>query len=169
VVPRASGAGAQVHPGTRLGPVAAWVELQESSSAAPAAPGTPAASAPAAPESEATSWWAGLVTPGTAATPVTRASIWPTAAAGPQPLDVASTPVPHVPAPDTDPDGLARRVPGTHLIPALRRDAPGPPPETDGGRDADRVRAMLSRFQASQNAGRVAADGSRPSPPEENR
>jgi hypothetical protein len=148
--------------------VAAWVELQESSSAAPAAPSRPA-SAPVPPESETTSWWAGLVTPGAATTPVTRASIWPTAAAGPQPLDVASTPVPPVPAPDTDPDGLARRVPGTHLTPALRRDAAGPPPETDGGRDAERVRAMLSRFQASQNAGRVAADGSRLSSPEENR
>jgi hypothetical protein len=149
--------------------VAAWVELQESSSAAAAAPRTPPASAPAAPESETTSWWAGLVTPDGAATPVTRTSIWPTAAAGPQPLDVASTPVPPVPAPDTDPDGLARRVPGTHLIPALRRDAAaGPPPEADGGRDAERVRAMLSRFQASQNAGRVAADGPPPGPPEEN-
>ena len=166
VVPRASGAAAQVHPGTRLGPVAAWVELQQSSAAA--TPASPRASAPAPTEPEETSWWAGLVTPGTPRT-FARASIWPTAAAGPPPLDVASTPVPPEPVADTDPDGLARRVPGTHLAPALRRDAPGPPADADGGRDAERVRAMLSRFQASQNAGRVAADGSRPSSPEENR
>ena len=166
VVPRASGAAAQVHPGTRLGPVAAWVELQQSSAAATSA--SPRASAPAPTEPEETSWWAGLVTPGTPRT-FARASIWPTAAAGPPPLDVASTPVPPEPVADTDPDGLARRVPGTHLAPALRRDAPGPPADADGGRDAERVRAMLSRFQASQNAGRVAADGSRPSSPEENR
>jgi signal transduction histidine kinase len=167
VVPRASGAAAQVHPGTRLGPVAAWVELQKSS-AAPAAPSSPPASAPTQPEPETTSWWAGLVKPGTA-TPVARASIWPSVAAGPQPLDVASTPVPPVAVADTDPDGLARRVPGSHLAPALRRDAPGRPTNADSVRDAERVRAMLSRFQASQNAGRVAADGSRPRSPEENR
>jgi hypothetical protein len=100
---------------------------------------------------------------------VDRASIWPTAAAGPPPLDVTSTPVPPGPAVETGPDGLARRVPGTHLTPALRRDAPGRPANAERGRDADRVRAMLSRFQASQNAGRVAADGPRPSSPEENR
>jgi len=162
--PAASEAAAQVYPGTRLGPVAAWVELQKSS----AAPAAPPESGTAPPDSEPTSWWAGLVTPGTAR-PVARASIWPTAAAGPQPLDVASTPVPPVPVADTDPDGLARRVPGSHLAPALRRDAPGPPTDTDGSRDVERVRAMLSRFQASQNAGRVAADGPRPRPPEENR
>jgi len=167
VVLRASGAAAQVHPGTRLGPVAAWVELQESSSP-PTAPAAPPASTPAPSEPGTTSWWAGLVTRSTAGAPVTRASIWPTAAAGPQPLDVASTPVPPVPVPDTDPDGLARRVPGTHLTPALR-DAPGRPTDADSGRDAERVRAMLSRFQASQNAGRVAADGPRPRSPEENR
>jgi hypothetical protein len=148
VVPRASGAGAQVHPGSRLGPVAAFIELQLSS--APASP-APAPPTPAPPR--------GLVE---------RASIWPTAAAGPPPLDVSSTPVPPPAADDADPDGLARRVPGTHLPAALRRDAAGPPADADGGRDADRVRAMLSRFQASQNAGRVAADTPPPRPPEEN-
>jgi signal transduction histidine kinase len=166
VVPRASGAGAQVHPGTRLGPVAAFVELQMSS--LPQAPFTPRSAAAPTAEPETASWWAALVVPGESV-PVERASIWPSAAAGPPPLDVTSTPVPPAPVADTASDGLARRVPGSHLAPALRRDAPGRPTDAERGRDADRVRAMLSRFQASQNAGRVAADGPRPRSPEENR
>jgi hypothetical protein len=70
----------------------------------------------------------------------------------------------------TTADGLARRVPGSHLAPALRRDADGPESATEGGgRNIERVRAMLSRFQASQHAGRVAADPLHARPPEENR
>ena len=167
VIPRASGAAAQVHPGTRLGPVAAWVELQKSSAPA-ATPTPPPAGAAAPPDPQTIAWWAALVEQDTS-TPVPRSSIWPTAAAGPPPLDVTSTPVPPNPLVETDPDGLARRVPGTHLAPALRRDAPGPPTDAERSRDVERVRAMLSRFQASQNAGRVAADPPRPRPPEENR
>jgi hypothetical protein len=63
------------------------------------------------------------------------------------------------PARDSGP-GLARRVPGTHLSPALRRDTATPDPGGDGStpeRDPERVRSMLSRFQASQRAGRAAA------------
>jgi signal transduction histidine kinase len=73
-------------------------------------------------------------------------------------------------SPDADGSGiLARRVPGTHLSPALRRgggpDAAATPPP---GRDPERVRSMLSRFQASQRAGR-AADPQVPDPPQEGR
>jgi hypothetical protein len=131
--------------------VAAFIELQLSSAPASPAPAPP----PPLPEPPR-----GLVE---------RASIWPSAAAGPPPLDVPSAPVPPGPAADGDPDGLARRVPGTHLTPAMRGDTPGPPADAEGGRDAQRVRAMLSRFQASQNAGRSAADAPPPRPPEENR
>jgi signal transduction histidine kinase len=59
--------------------------------------------------------------------------------------------------------GLARRTPGSHLAPALRRngatgdEAPVPP----GGRDRAQAGTMLSRFQASQRAGRAAADSPR--------
>jgi signal transduction histidine kinase len=67
-------------------------------------------------------------------------------------------------------DGLVRRVPGAHLAPALRRDgsvesesAPATP------RDRDQVRSMLSSFQASQRAGRAAADPPSPRSPQENR
>jgi hypothetical protein len=72
-------------------------------------------------------------------------------------------------------DGLARRVPGAGLAPSLRRPpiprlgpdsggrgtpAAAPPPPD---RDRHQVRAMLSRFQANQRAGRAAADD--PAPP----
>jgi hypothetical protein len=65
--------------------------------------------------------------------------------------------------------GLARRTPGTHLAPALRRngatgdEAPVPP----GGRDRAQVGTMLSRFQASQRAGRAAADSPPADPSQE--
>jgi hypothetical protein len=68
---------------------------------------------------------------------------------------------------------LARRVPGTHLTPALRR---GSAPDGASGatsaqapdRDPERMRSMLSRFQASQRAGREADPGA-PDPPQEGR
>src|SRR5215207_7464221 len=80
-------------------------------------------------------------------------------------------------------DGLARRVPGAGLA-SLRRSGAGaiPPaasggPGPDGGpiraapahatdADRERMRSMLSRFQASQRAGRAAAtDGGSPEKP----
>jgi len=102
--------------------------------------------------------------------------------------------------------GLVRRVPGTHLAPALRSAATpgaapaaapavptmpngpnglngpnGPgvaPPEAAGepGRDPERIRSMLSRFQSSQRAGRAVSTlpaddpaDPRPRSPEEGR
>jgi hypothetical protein len=69
--------------------------------------------------------------------------------------------------PATTADGLVRRVPGTHLTPALRRRAGAPgtppaPPAPGSSRDPERVRQMLSRFQANQRAGRAAT----PAPPD---
>jgi signal transduction histidine kinase len=70
--------------------------------------------------------------------------------------------------------GLAQRVPGAHLAPALRRDigdlsgmgGPGGPV----GRDPARVRSMLSRFQSGQRAGRAVSSlppsHSSPQPPD---
>ncbi|HLM63805.1 MAG TPA: ATP-binding protein [Acidimicrobiales bacterium] len=59
---------------------------------------------------------------------------------------------------DAGPTGLARRIPGAGLSPSLRR---GPDPAAASGpavpRDHERVRSMLSRFQAGQRAGRAAA------------
>ncbi len=85
----------------------------------------------------------------------------PGAGAGPGAGAVAGGPA--------DPEVLARRVPGTHLSPALRRggapDGASPPTPS---RDPERVRSMLSRFQASQRAGR-AADPRAPDPPQEGR
>jgi signal transduction histidine kinase len=56
------------------------------------------------------------------------------------------------------PTGLAHRVPGTHLAPSLRREPAHPPATSANKRDPERVSSMLSRFQASQRAGRAAAD-----------
>jgi signal transduction histidine kinase len=91
------------------------------------------------------------------------------------PADAPGTAVPPVAPPATAPpattaDGLVRRVPGTHLTPALRRRAGAPgtpgtppaPPAPGSSRDPERVRRMLSRFQANQRAGRAAA----PAPPD---
>jgi hypothetical protein len=68
-------------------------------------------------------------------------------------------------------DGLVRRVPGANLAPFLRRDAastspPAAAPPT-AQRDPDQVRSMLSTFQASQRAGREAAEATPAAPPEE--
>jgi signal transduction histidine kinase len=85
-----------------------------------------------------------------------KAFVRPSTAEDPAPAAPAATPAPFA-------GGLARRTPGTHLAPALRRDgtpgheAPAPP----GGRDRAQVGTMLSRFQASQRAGRAAADSPR--------
>lgn len=68
-------------------------------------------------------------------------------------------PAPEVPRTSA---GLARRIPGAALAPALRR-----PPKSDDGdtsnasaddplADRERVRSMLSQFQAGQMAGRAA-------------
>ncbi len=71
-------------------------------------------------------------------------------------------------------DGLVRRVPGAHLAPALRRDgepdvpAAAPPPPA-ARPDREQVRAMLSRFQDSQRAGRAAADPAAEQSNQENR
>jgi len=97
----------------------------------------------------------------------------PPAPAPPPPAAPVPAPAPRpAPAPDPAPaltaDGLVRRVPGAGLR-ALRggapSDVPAAPPPTA---DRDRMRSMLSRFQASQQAGR-AATGSTvdPRPPEE--
>jgi len=154
-----------VLPGTRLGPVAEWVDVV----------GTPTRREDPVPAETTTTWWAALVVQEPAPVP-DRTSRRPLAGRS-QPLDVTATPAapPPPPPPTASPqapiaDGLARRVPGSHLAPALRRDADGPEPATEGGgRDIERVRAMLSRFQASQHAGRVAADPPHARPPEENR
>jgi signal transduction histidine kinase len=84
---------------------------------------------------------------------------------------------PPVPTGGVTADGLVRRVPGAGLAPSLRRnpggDRPAPPsasPERTGRpapRDNDRVRSMLSRFQASQRAGRAAAEAPPDPPPPE--
>ena len=68
--------------------------------------------------------------------------------------------------PATTAGGLARRVPGAHLAALRRDDAPAPAPAA-AHRDPERTRTMLSRFQASQRAGRLAAaaPGSAPPPP----
>ncbi|HEY8527329.1 MAG TPA: ATP-binding protein [Acidimicrobiales bacterium] len=61
--------------------------------------------------------------------------------------------------PPTTASGLARRVPGAGLAPALRR-RPGTAPSAAPAatpRDRQRVRSMLSRFQENQRAGREAA------------
>jgi anti-sigma regulatory factor (Ser/Thr protein kinase) len=171
-----------VMPGTRLGPVAEWIDVLR----APVepAPATPPAPAPAEPATTTTAtWWAALVVPAPAVEAERRTS-WPPPRRS-QPVDVHATPAPTQPSPLPPPappagpvaapggDGLARRVPGTHLAPALRRDA-GADGDADaatqgGSRDVERVRAMLSRFQSSQHAGRVAADPPPRRPPEENR
>ncbi len=96
-------------------------------------------------------------------------------------MPVAATPT--VAATDPTSSGLVRRIPGEHLAPALRSvtsspstpagvaPVPGPPvdpaapgspePWGDGvgaaARDPERIRSMLSRFQASQRAGRAVA------------
>jgi hypothetical protein len=68
---------------------------------------------------------------------------------------------------DLTPEGLVRRVPGAGLSPSLRRrpatvDAgrgahDGPPPRSAPD-DRELMRSMLSRFQASQRAGRAVAE-----------
>ena len=103
-------------------------------------------------------------------------SRWPR----PRPCPTVAAP-PVVAATDATATGLVRRVPGEHLAPALRGvpsqpatpvggptppDQPGatsPAPADwgeEGGpadRDPERIRSMLSRFQASQRAGRAVA------------
>ena len=118
-------------------------------------------------------WWTVLVDPARLPPPVTsEGSLAPPAIfgspGGPPPARPAPTPGAAPPASGGDGTGapaLARRVPGTHLTPALRRDAEPPTGGDDAttgtGRDPARVRSMLSRFQASQRAGRAAA----PHPP----
>ncbi|HEX6418525.1 MAG TPA: ATP-binding protein [Acidimicrobiales bacterium] len=90
---------------------------------------------------------------------VPRTSVWP-----PQPPEQVLRPVA---------EGLVRRVPGTHLAPALRREGSGggqaPAPRPAPARDPDQVRSMLSKFQASQRAGRAAADATLADPFQERR
>jgi signal transduction histidine kinase len=117
--------------------------------------------------------------------PPAPASPAPAPPAGPPPVLAAVVP----PEDDAPPSGLARRVPGASLAPALRSPVPpaepsrpngGPsapaPPTPSGGpagptwpgpapadpgtgpRDPERVRSMLSRFQASQRAGRAVSN-----------
>jgi signal transduction histidine kinase len=84
---------------------------------------------------------------------------------------------PPVPTAGVTPDGLVRRIPGAGLAPSLRRnpggDGPDVEPSSQAGparsapRDGDRVRSMLSRFQASQRAGRAAAEAPPDPPPPE--
>jgi signal transduction histidine kinase len=123
---------------------------------ATARPDIPAA-APPEPEAEPTkAWWVGLMVPGQPQRgPASNA---PGDGSGSSPLTGWGPTPSGVPA---EPSGLARRVPGTHLAASLRREARQPvaPPTT--GRDRDRVRSMLSRFQASQRAGRAAAESPR--------
>jgi signal transduction histidine kinase len=171
VVPQAS----RWIPGTPPGPVAPvapaapgddaarpsrWDIALPVISAVPA-PGTGGDDVPPSP-----AWWTVLVDPTRLPPPVmSEGSLVPPAILG-----TPTGPAPAAPAgaPAAGDDagaapGLARRVPGTHLAPALRRDAA--PGDGDGaagaGRDPARVRSMLSRFQASQRAGRAAA----PHPP----
>jgi hypothetical protein len=74
--------------------------------------------------------------------------------------------VPPAPA-ELTAEGLVRRVPGAGLSPALRRSggggANGTPARTTRGprsapTDREQMRSLLSRFQASQRAGRALAD-----------
>jgi len=157
-----------VLPGTRLGPVADWVDVPPTPRRGPATPDLAPAAAPDEPTTT-TTWWAALVVTDQTTTPERR-SAWPSPGARSAPVDVTATPAAPPVIPPAPGDGLARRVPGSHLAPALRRDAEHASPAADsGGRDVDRVRAMLSRFQASQHAGRVAADPPVRHPPEETR
>jgi signal transduction histidine kinase len=126
--------------------------------------------------------------------------------AGPQPVPVGPAPVlagavvspPDTPRTGPGGPGLVRRVPGASLAPPLRGampPGPGPAgvptlpgePGSNGaapppglavapGRDPERVRSMLSRFQSSQRAGRAVATlptdqpaDPRHRPPEEDR
>jgi signal transduction histidine kinase len=135
---------------------------------APLAEAAGLAPPPAGPEDgpPGPAWWTVLVDPARLPPPVTsQGSLAPPAIFGPPPAQPVS---PAPPAPGGDGTGapaLARRVPGTHLTPALRREAApaavGDDTTTGTGRDPARVRSMLSRFQASQRAGRAAA----PHPP----
>jgi signal transduction histidine kinase len=121
------------------------------------------------------------------------------APAGPAPVLTGAVVSPPA-APQTEPEahGLVRRVPGASLAPPLRGAMPPGPapagapavpgePGSNGaasppdlavvpGRDPERVRSMLSRFQSSQRAGRAVATlptdqpvDPRPRPPEEDR
>ncbi len=125
------------------------------------------------------------------------------AATPPPPAPVAAPAA--VAAAEATAAGLVRRVPGQHLAPALRgvpsrpttpagaprppeppgaTSVPNPADRGDGSgpadRDPERIRSMLSRFQASQRAGRAVATlpgdsapdhpaDTRPRPPEEDR
>jgi signal transduction histidine kinase len=119
-------------------------------------------------KSDRSVWWAVLASPDGQLT-------GPSATLGaPPPVELrapADTAAPAAPG-DAVTGGseiLARRVPGTHLSPALRRGgAPHPASAQPPDRDPERVRSMLSRFQASQRAGR-AADPGAPDPPQEGR
>nr|MBO2504211.1 hypothetical protein [Thermoanaerobacterales bacterium] len=83
----------------------------------------------------------------------------------------AGGPAPDPDEPATTAGGLARRVPGANLASLRRNDPPEAPPAAPAagtpGRDPERTRTMLSRFQASQRAGRLVAGtpGSAPPPP----
>jgi signal transduction histidine kinase len=142
-----------------------WMDIpfapagQREPAPATARPDIPAA-APPEPEAGPTkAWWVGLVAPPGQPQPE-PASNAPVDGSGRSPLTGwGPNPSRGVPA---EPSGLARRVPGTHLAASLRREAtrqPVAPPAT--GRDRDRVRSMLSRFQAGQRAGRAAAESPR--------
>jgi anti-sigma regulatory factor (Ser/Thr protein kinase) len=89
----------------------------------------------------------------------------------------ATPTTPPVPTAGVTADGLVRRVPGAGLAPSLRRRPGGDrsgatpsaqaEPDRSAPRDNDRVRSMLTRFQASQRAGRAAAEGPPDPPPPE--
>jgi hypothetical protein len=138
------------------GPAGPAIDLLPPSVPAPAAPPSPAPAPPVTAPAPATAGEPELVPP---------AWWWESEAfVRPPAEDPASAAPgdPEAPAPPAA-GGLARRTPGTHLAPALRRNgaagnaAPGLP----GGRDRAQVGTMLSRFQASQRAGRAAADSPR--------
>jgi signal transduction histidine kinase len=90
---------------------------------------------------------------------------WP---AAPEPLTAGPA---AAPAPPMTADGLVRRVPGASLAASLRKapgagpDAAAPAPAVDWGR-GEQAGSMLSRFQASQRAGRAAA-AAESEPPED--
>lgn len=93
---------------------------------------------------------------------VTQPSSPPAPPPLPSPPPPPPAPASQAPAPVT-PDGLVRRVPGAGLAsmqgapPAGDGAGPAPPPRAE--HDREHMRSMLSRFQASQRAGRAAAEG----------
>jgi signal transduction histidine kinase len=93
-------------------------------------------------------------------TPAPGSGVPPTPSAG-DPPGAGGPGAPATPGTPAGADltGLARRIPGAGLSPSLWR---GPAPAAASGpanpRDHERVRSMLSRFQAGQRAGRAAAE-----------